>query len=74
MQTLANPKMPVIAWQALKRSGALIRAFSAERRLRQRRLRASDVPDLRDLPDHLLRDIGLVREPGVRSDRMNPFI
>jgi uncharacterized protein YjiS (DUF1127 family) len=74
MQTLVNSNLSLIAWEALRRAGARFRAFSAERQLRQRRLRAANDPHLRDLSDHLLRDIGLVREPGVRADRMIPFI
>jgi hypothetical protein len=74
MQTLVNSKLSLIAWDALRRAGARFRASSAERQLRQRRLRAANDPHLRNLPDHLLRDIGFVREPGVRSDRMTPFI
>jgi hypothetical protein len=74
MQTLVNPKPSLIAWEALRRAGARFRAPSAKRRLRQRRLRAPNGPHVRDLPDHLLRDIGFVRETGVHTDRMNPFI
>jgi uncharacterized protein YjiS (DUF1127 family) len=75
MQNLVN-QMPSLttAREALKRAGVLFRDSSAERRLRHRRLRAANDPHLRDLSDHLLRDIGFVREPGVRADRMDPFI
>ena len=62
------------AWEAFMRAGALIRAASAERRLRQQRLRASSVPDHRDLPDNQLRDMGFVREPHVRANLLVPFI
>ena len=71
---LTIAKLSLGAWEASMRAGALIRAASAERRLRHQRLRASNVPDLRDLPDHLLRDMGFVREPHVRANLLVPFI
>jgi uncharacterized protein YjiS (DUF1127 family) len=67
MHTLVNPKPSLTAWEALKRAGAPFRASSAERRLSNRRLRVANDPGLRDLSDHLLRDIGLVREPQVST-------
>ena len=69
MESLGIPKTSLGAPKARARAGAIIRTPVASRRPRRRKPRAP-FADLRELPDHLLRDIGLVRETHAR---VHPF-
>lgn len=74
MQMRPIPKAPSGDLETLMRTIVMIRAALARRRLRRQRLRAASVADLVDLSDHLLRDMGFVREPHARIDRVRPYI
>ncbi len=52
--------------EALWHAMGTARAALGRRRISASTARRSRTPDLRDLPDHLLRDIGLAREPRRR--------